>query len=112
MKSDKILLIPFYLPLENSKVLETVSDTQAVSNLLDFEITKVISMEDKKLQNDGGEDKNIFSSHFGWHSKKFSSDLLGTSSIKICLSTHACNGAAMREDSHSLIVIHHYSLQK
>lgn len=44
--------------------------------------------------------------------KKFSSDLLGTSSIRICLSTHACNGAALREDSHSLIVIHHYSLQK
>lgn len=65
MKSDKILLIPFHLPLENLKVLETVFDTQAVSNLLDFEITKVISMEDKKLQNDGGEDKNILSSHFG-----------------------------------------------
>lgn len=53
MKSDKILLLPFHLPLVNLKVLETVSDTQVVSNLLDFEITKVISMEDKKLQDDG-----------------------------------------------------------
>lgn len=53
MKSDKILLIPFHLSLVNLKVLETVSDTQVVSNCLNFKITKVISMGDKKLQNDG-----------------------------------------------------------